>query len=110
MKNRSELFKIFSSEVRLKVFEYLLEGRMCVSGIVDRLKVSQPTITQHLKILRQAGLVNAEKIGYWVHYSVNMAGLTRARNELGQFANDLKVKKTKCPVSVRKCPSKSQYK
>ncbi|MBN2190983.1 MAG: winged helix-turn-helix transcriptional regulator, partial [Candidatus Aureabacteria bacterium] len=68
MKKR-ELFKIFSSDVRLKIFRMLLNDRMCVSKIVENLDVTQPTVTQHLKMLERCGLVKSEKIGFWVHYS-----------------------------------------
>ena len=50
---KHKIFKAFSNEVRLKVFEFLLEGKMCVSGIVNKLNVTQPTVTQHLKILQE---------------------------------------------------------
>ncbi len=106
MKSKSELFKVFSNEIRLKIFEFLLNGRMCVSGIVDKFNVTQPTITQHLRVLQHAGLVKAERIGNWMHYSIDGQGLARVKKELERFAGTLKVKEKKCPVSASKCPVK----
>jgi len=102
----TKLFKVFSNDVRMKVFEFLLEGKMCVSGIVDRLNVTQPTVTQHLKILQQAGLVKSEKIGYWMHYSIDEYGLNKVKEELKYFLSKLNVKEKKCKVSSLKCPAK----
>ena len=106
MKNKNAIFKVFSNEVRLKIFEFLLEGKMCVSGIVNRLHVTQPTVTQHLKILQQAGLIKAKKTGYWMHYSINDTGFNKIKKELAHFINNLTVKKIKCTVPVVKCPAK----
>jgi len=106
MKDRNAIFKVFSNEVRLKIFEFLLEGKMCVSGIVNRLHVTQPTVTQHLKILQQADLIKSEKIGYWMHYSINDTGFNKTKKELMHFINNLNVKKTKCTIPVVKCPAK----
>jgi ArsR family transcriptional regulator len=106
MKDRDAIFKVFSNEVRLKIFEFLLDGNMCVSGIVNRLHVTQPTVTQHLKILQQAGLIKSEKIGYWMHYSINDSGLNKTKKELRHFIDNLTVKKIKCTVPVVKCPAK----
>ena len=49
----------------------LIGSLFCVNAIVNGLQVSQPAISQHLKVLREAGLVNIEKKGYWAHYSSN---------------------------------------
>ena len=103
---KHKIFKAFSNEVRLKVFEFLLEGKMCVSGIVNKLNVTQPTVTQHLKILQEVGVVKSEKIGYWMHYSIDKGGIERVRNELKQFIENLQTKNGKCKISTQKCPEK----
>lgn len=103
---KHKIFKVFSNEVRLKVFEFLLEGKMCVSGIVNKLNVTQPTVTQHLKILQEIGVVKSEKIGYWMHYSIDKDGIKRVRNELKQFIEGLQTKNGKCKISASKCPAK----
>ena len=62
-----EIFSVFSSDTRLKILKILLEGRICVSVIAGKLKLSQPTVTQHLKVLKNAGLIDSKKVGYWMH-------------------------------------------
>jgi len=49
----------------------LSRRRLCVNALVRCLNISQPAVSQHLKILREAGLIKAEKRGYWIHYSAN---------------------------------------
>jgi len=55
----------------LRIFLLLTEKTLCVNAIVNFLNVSQPAVSQHLRVLREAGLIYAEKRGYWVHYSAN---------------------------------------
>ena len=66
-----KIFKALSNNARLEILSSLLaEGPLCVNALVDRLNVSQPAVSQHLKILENAGLVKGNKIGYRVHYSL----------------------------------------
>lgn len=85
MIKKCQLFKVFSNEIRMKILKMLLKNKFCVSKIVDRLNVSQPTVTQHLKQLQNCGLVKSEKVGFWVHYSANKSGIKKCRNQLKKF-------------------------
>ena len=102
--DKIRLFKVFSNDIRLKIFEFLLEGPMCVSVIVNKLNVSQPTVTQHLKELQHIGLVKAKKIGFWMHYSIDKTGLSKAKRELEEFAKSLKIENTECKFNHDLCP------
>ena len=64
------VFKALSNDVRLEILSLLTEGPLCVNALVNRLNVSQPAVSQHLKILENAGLVKGSKMGYRVHYSL----------------------------------------
>ena len=68
------IFKALSNDVRLQILSLLAEGSLCVNALVDRLNVSQPAVSQHLKILENAGLVKGSKRGYRVHYSLVPGG------------------------------------
>lgn len=71
MQELTKVFKALSDTNRLKIF-ILLSGRtLCVNALVNHLAISQSAISQHLRVLREAGLVNSEKRGYWMHYSAN---------------------------------------
>ena len=63
-------FKALASNVRLEILSLLAEGPLCVNVLVCRLDVSQPAVSQHLKVLENAGLVKGNKVGYRVHYSL----------------------------------------
>lgn len=59
--------------VRLRIVSMLLEapeGSSCGCDLEDPLGLSQPTVSHHLKVLREAGLVEGERRGRWVHYRV----------------------------------------
>jgi len=65
----TKIFKALSDPTRFKIFLLLNDRVSCVNALVNFLQISQPAVSQHLKILREAGLVKIEKKGYWVHYS-----------------------------------------
>lgn len=71
------MFKALGDETRLAIFRLVAaqEKPLCACDIVDRFDVSQPTIAHHLKVLRQAGLVNVTREGVWAYYAVNTEGL-----------------------------------
>lgn len=71
MKKIAEFYKALGDETRLKIIQMLLGHEMCVCEIIDKLDMSQPAISHHLKILRQAGLVKDSREGKWIYYSLN---------------------------------------
>lgn len=78
------LFKALGDETRLRILGLLLskQDTVCVCHIEDHVKaLSQPTISHHLRLLREAGLVKAERKGTWVHYAIDPA----VRERLAQF-------------------------
>jgi ArsR family transcriptional regulator, arsenate/arsenite/antimonite-responsive transcriptional repressor len=78
-------FSALSDPVRLRVLSMLAdarEGEVCVCDFVDPLGKSQPTISHHLKILSEAGLVQGEKRGRWVWYSLNRGRLAVLRSAI----------------------------
>jgi ArsR family transcriptional regulator len=75
-------FSALSDPVRLRVLSMLADaadGEVCVCDFVSPLGKSQPTISHHLKILSEAGLVQGEKRGRWVWYSLNRHRLAALR-------------------------------
>ncbi len=63
--------KALADENRMKLLEMLLNSDLCVGALAARLGISKPAVSQHLRILRKAGLVRGEKRGYWTHYMVD---------------------------------------
>lgn len=71
--------------VRLRIVSMLLaapDGTACGCDLEAPLRLSQPTVSHHLRILREAGLVSGEKQGRWVHYRVVPDRLTEIANAL----------------------------
>jgi len=71
MQELTKVFKALSDSNRLKIFILLSRRTLCVNALVRCLDISQPAVSQHLRILREAGLIKVEKRGYWMHYSAN---------------------------------------
>lgn len=70
-------FQLLSHPVRLRIVEILAAdpGEVCVCDLEAALPVKQPTVSHHLRILRDAGLVGFRKHGQWAHYSVHRGAL-----------------------------------
>ncbi|MCL5111128.1 MAG: metalloregulator ArsR/SmtB family transcription factor [Chloroflexi bacterium] len=79
----ASLFRALADETRLSILRQLREqGEVCACDFLACCAVAQPTVSHHLKVLREAGLVAAEKRGLWVHYKLNPARLERLRELL----------------------------
>jgi len=68
MKSFVKVMKALSDPNRVKIIKLLQQKSMCVCEIQDALKLAQPTVSKHLKILEEAGLVDYRKEGLWVNY------------------------------------------
>jgi ArsR family transcriptional regulator len=78
-------FSALADPVRLRVLSILAaspEGEVCVCDFVQPLGKSQPTVSHHLKVLSEAGLVHAERRGKWVWYSLNRHRLAELRGAI----------------------------
>ncbi len=76
----SRMFKALSDPVRLRLLSLIAShegGEACVCDLTGPFDVSQPTISHHLKVLREAGLVGSERRGTWVYYWVMPAAMNR---------------------------------
>lgn len=83
--------KAIADPTRVRILKMLQAGEMCVCDITEPIGLAQSTISKHLAILRNAGLVSARKVGYWVHYQLetetinahNLAFVDLVRTSLG---------------------------
>ena len=79
-------FRAIADPARLRLISLLAsspDGEACVCDLVEPLALSQPTVSHHLKLLHQAGLVAREKRGLWVYYRLVPEQLQRLRDALG---------------------------
>ena len=84
-KKITELFKAFSDENRIRVLRMLQSGERCACELLEELEVSQPTLSHHMKILCEAGVVEARKDGKWMHYTLSAEGTKLALDTLKQL-------------------------
>ncbi len=67
----ARIFKALSVETRIRMIELLKDRALCVNALANKLGISPAGVSQHLRILRDAGAVIADKKGYYVHYRVD---------------------------------------
>jgi ArsR family transcriptional regulator, arsenate/arsenite/antimonite-responsive transcriptional repressor len=84
----ANLLKVLSDPTRLAIFDLLMQGVQCNCELGDKLKLPMNLISHHLKALRDADLVDAERDATdarWVYYSINQRALNQLRDELSTF-------------------------
>lgn len=67
----SNICKAMSDVNRLRIIEMLTQGEKCGCDLLDELNVTQPTLSHHMKVLADCGLVDSYKEGKWNHYYIN---------------------------------------
>jgi len=65
-----QIFKALGDETRLKILLMLSKRRICAKGIAKHLEISEAAVSQHVKVLKEAGIIVGEKIGYFIHYDI----------------------------------------
>ena len=80
----AEIFKALSAPTRLKLVKLLgeNEGALCVNALARSLQISQSAVSQHLRVLRQAGLVKKVRRGSSIHYLIDQDNLKQHRARL----------------------------
>ena len=69
-KKMAAIFKAFADENRIQILELLRDGERCACRLLEEMKITQPTLSHHMKILCAAGIVVGRKEGKWMHYSI----------------------------------------
>lgn len=85
--NEAKVFKAFCDENRLQILEMLRGGEKCGCKLLEELKISQSTLSHHMKILCDSGIVSGRKVGKWTHYSIDRQGSERAAVLLLELTN-----------------------
>lgn len=88
--------KALADEKRLKILRMLMTSNLCVGALTRHLGISKPAVSQHLQILRRAGLVKGEKRGYWTHYKVNRRAIMQIASKLNDLAAQPEIHETVC--------------
>ena len=67
----ARVFKAFCDESRIKILKLLVGGEKCACVLLEELDISQPTLSHHMKILTESGIVVSRRAGKWIHYRIN---------------------------------------
>jgi len=88
IEEQAALFSVLGDPTRLKLLRLLSQQRepdaLCVNALAHHLGVTQPAVSQHLKLLKNAGLVKGEKRGYRAHYFVKREAFDKAQKLISQ--------------------------
>ena len=115
-----QILKTLSDETRFDLVKLLLTHDFCVGALAQHLRLSEAAVSQHLKLLREAGLVKGEKRGYWTHYMVEKNKLNELAELLRELTNLLPCSEGVCIIKVnakidchkegaKMCDCKCQY-
>ena len=115
-----QILKTLADETRFQLVKLLLTHDFCVGALAQHLRISEAAVSQHLKLLREAGIVKGEKRGYWTHYMVEknklkeMAELLRELTNLLPCSDGVCIKKLNGKIDCHKegakmCDCKCQY-
>ena len=100
----TESLKALADPNRIKILKLLAANdRLCVGIIARKLAITQPAVSQHLKVLKNAGLVESNKIGLHVHYWLDLTAITKLTKDLnGLFKTSRKKDKcVDCPEEIK---------
>ncbi|HII92211.1 MAG TPA: winged helix-turn-helix transcriptional regulator [Methanosarcina sp.] len=106
IKNMAEVLKALGDEKRLKIIKIFASNNnetFCVSDVANQLDISQPATSQHIKILKNIGILEENRRGFRVFYKINSDVLAEYRNDIDEL---FKTTFEKCQYnfSCDKCP------
>ena len=101
--DKTLLLKALADETRMKIVTLLLQHNYCVRALARKLEISEAAISQHLKVLREAGLLMGERKGYFMHYDVNRVVLHQLAREIDALAE---IERATCSPEQGGCQGK----
>ena len=78
----ARIFKALCDENRIAILNLLSSGEQCACTLLEKLDISQPTLSHHMRVLCDSGRVAARKDGKWMHYCLSPEGIGRAEEYL----------------------------
>ena len=83
--DNARVFKAFCDENRLIILEMLQSGEKCACVLLEKLSITQPTLSHHMKILCESGIIAPRKEGKWTYYSISGDGSENAARLLKEL-------------------------
>ena len=84
----ARVFKAFCDERRLEILALLSDGEKCACKLLEEVDISQATLSHHMKILCDSGVVASRKEGKWTHYSIDKDGTEVAKKLLNELTRN----------------------
>ena len=84
-KRAAQIFKALCDENRIRIIKLLNTGEKCACKLLEELNITQPTLSHHMKILCDSGIVTGRKEGKWMHYSISADGVKDFREMIGSY-------------------------
>ena len=89
------IFKAFCDENRVRILNLLRGGEECACRLLEELSISQPTLSHHMKILCDSGIVAGRKEGKWMHYRISPEGVQIAKEYLNGLTDVTPIEESK---------------
>lgn len=80
-----KMVKALADENRLEILQLLKSGEKCACVLLDELNITQPTLSHHMKLLCDCGLVNYRKDGKWMRYSISKEGSEKLKEMIDHY-------------------------
>lgn len=81
--------KALGDETRVKIFDMLSKGELCACKILEDFNITQPTLSYHMKILCESGLVKGRRDGVWMKYSINNKALDLLKKYFDDIGDEM---------------------
>ncbi len=89
-KDFAQYMKALSDETRVKILEMISYKELCACKILEEFNITQPTLSYHMKILCESGLVNGRKDGIWTRYSIDEDNFENLQNFIDGITQNMK--------------------
>ena len=101
VKKTAVIFKAFCDENRVKILQMLQRGEKCACNLLEEMNITQPTLSHHMKILCDSGIVEGRKDGKWMYYSISKAGVEIAHQYFDALTNTVNSENNSCSVECK---------
>lgn len=88
-KQYTQFMKALGDETRVEILDMLSGGELCACNILEEFHITQPTLSYHMKILIESGLIKSRKDGVWMKYSINKDSLDLLRDFFEKISNNI---------------------
>ena len=85
---QAKVFKAVCDEKRLYIIDLLRHGERCACQLLEDLDISQPSLSYHMKILVESGIIKSRQAGKWTHYSISRQGSEQAISLLQEITQE----------------------